>query len=181
MFEHKGSAGNDRNFGEIKMTELSVKDYILNELSFEVQSVALDFVSFLEEKGVTFYKDNCDCWKDKIYYQCKFNNCCVCFISIKDPDEPQDLWTVWSDDIKSEWLDKCDVDDEIKKLAWKYVDNCGHCGSCKGGCRKVIFGREFEAVCGCTFRVDNPTIEDLPFLKEIIGLCIINFEKETKQ
>ena len=69
MFEHKGSAGNDRNFGEIKMTELSVKDYILNELSFEVQSVALDFVSFLEEKGVTFYKDNCDCWKDKIYYQ----------------------------------------------------------------------------------------------------------------
>lgn len=44
------------------MTELSVKDYILNELSFEAQSVALDFVSFLEEKGVTFYKDNCDCW-----------------------------------------------------------------------------------------------------------------------
>lgn len=163
------------------MTELSIKDYIRNGLFFEAQSVALDFVSFLEEKGVDFYKDNCDCWKDKIYYQCKFNNCCVCFISIKDPDEPQDLWTVWSDDIKSEWLDKCDVDDEIKKLTWKYVDNCGHCGSCKGGRRKVIFGREFEAVCGCTFRVDNPTIEDLPFLKEIIRLCIINFEKETKQ
>ena len=105
------------------MTELSIKDYIRNGLFFEAQSVALDFVSFLEEKGVDFYKDNCDCWKDKIYYQCKFNNCCVCFISIKDPDEPQDLWTVWSDDIKSEWLDKCDVDDEIKKLAWKYVDN----------------------------------------------------------
>lgn len=111
------------------MTELSVKDYILNELSFE----------------------------------------------------PQNLWTVWSDDIKSEWLDKCDVNDEIKKLAWKYVDHCGHCGSCKGGRRKVVFGREFEAVCGCTFRVDNPTVEDLPFLKEITGLCIINFEKETKQ
>lgn len=65
------------------MTELSIKDYIRNGLFFEAQSVALDFVSFLEEKGVDFYKDNCDCWKDKIYYQCKFNNCCVCFISAK--------------------------------------------------------------------------------------------------
>lgn len=49
------------------MTELSIKDYIRNGLFFEAQSVALDFVSFLEEKGVDFYKDNCDCWKDKIY------------------------------------------------------------------------------------------------------------------
>lgn len=32
------------------MTELSIKDYIRNGLFFEAQSVALDFVSFLEEK-----------------------------------------------------------------------------------------------------------------------------------
>ena len=98
-------------------------------------------------------------------------------ISIKDPDEPQNLWTVWSDDIKSEWLDKYDANDEIKELAWKHIDHCGHCGSCGGGQRKVIFGREFKAVCGCTFRVDNPSVEDLPFLKEMIKLCIMNYQK----
>jgi len=158
--------------GEIKMTELNIKDYICNELTIEAQCVALKFVSFLEENGIIFNKDNCDCWKDKIYYWCKYKNDCVCFISIKDPDEPQNLWTVWSDDIKSEWLNKYDVDDEIKELAWKHIDHCGNCGSCGGGQRKVIFGREFKAVCGCTFRVDNPSIEDLIFFKKIIEIRI---------
>ncbi len=137
------------------MTELNIKDHICRELSSEEQEIALDFVAYLENNGLTFYKDNSDCWKNKIYYWCKYNNDCVCFISIKDPDEPQNFWTVWSDDIKSEWFNKYDVDDEIKELAWKHIDHCGNCGSCRGGRRKVIFGREFKAVCGCTFRVDN--------------------------
>ena len=157
----------------------NIRNYICSKLSSETQSIALNFVSFLEENGVVFYKDNCDLWKDKIYYWCKYNDDCVCFISIKDPDEPQNLWTVWSDDIKSEWLDNYNVGDKIKKLAWKHIDLCGHCGSCGGGRRKVVFGREFKAVCGCTFRVDNPTVEDLPFLKEIIKLCIMNYQKEV--
>lgn len=126
----------------------------------------------LEENGITFYKDNCNCWKNKIYYWCKYKNNCVCFISIKDPDEPQNLWTVWSNDIKSECLENYDVDNNIKELAWKYIDHCGHCGSCGGGQRKVVFGREFKAVCGCTFRVDNPSFEDLAFLKKIIEMSI---------
>lgn len=155
----------------------AIKDYIRNELPVEIQSVALNFITFLQENNITFYKDNSDCWKDKIYYWCKYNNDCICFISIKDPDEPQNLWTVWSDDIKSEWLDKYDANDEIKELVWKHIDHCGHCGSCGGGQRKVIFGREFKAVCGCTFRVDNPSVEDLPFLKEMIKLCIMNYQK----
>ena len=40
------------------MTELNIKDYIRNELPFEIQSVALNFISSLEESGITFYKDN---------------------------------------------------------------------------------------------------------------------------
>lgn len=154
------------------MTELNIKDHICRELSSEEQEIALDFVAYLENNGLTFYKDNSDCWKNKIYYWCKYNNDCVCFISIKDPDEPQNFWTVWSDDIKSEWFNKYDVDDEIKELAWKHIDHCGNCGSCRGGRRKVIFGREFKAVCGCTFRVDNLSIEDLSFLKKIIEIRI---------
>ncbi len=150
----------------------AIKDYIRNELPFEMQSVALNFITFLEENNITFYKDNSDCWKSKNYYLCKYNNDCICFISIKDTDEPQNLWTVWSDDMKSEWLDKYDANYEIKELAWKHIDHCGHCGSCGGGQCKVIFGREFKAVCGCTFRVDNPSVEDLNFFKKIIEIRI---------
>ena len=36
---------------------------------------------------------------------------------------------------------------------------------------KIIFGKEFNGVCGCTFRVDNPQRSDLPFLKEMVKLC----------
>lgn len=56
---------------------------------------------------------------------------------------------------------------EVKETAWKYIDYCGSCGSCGGGKRKSVFGREFDKVCGCTFRIDNPTEKDLLFLKKM--------------
>ncbi len=40
------------------MSDFNIKDYICNKLPLEVQSIALNFVSFLEENGITFYKDN---------------------------------------------------------------------------------------------------------------------------
>ena len=154
------------------MTNLSIKDYICKELALTEQQIALDFVSYLENKGLTFYKDNCDCWKDKIYYWVKSGEKCVCFIAIKDPDENENHWTVWSDDMGSEWLENYLVDDRVKELAWENISHCGHCGSCGGGRRKVIFGKEFNDVCGCTFRIDNPAVDDLPFLKAMVEIRI---------
>lgn len=87
----------------------------------------------------------------------------------KDIDEPHNLWTVWSDDNKA--FEHSDIDDEIKTVAWNYIDFCGHCGSCGGGKKKTVFGKEFDGVCGCTFRVDNPKRSDLPFLKKIVEIC----------
>ena len=123
------------------MVELSIEDYICKELCFEEQKIALDFISFLRDNHLIFYKDNCACWKDKIYYWVKLVKECVCFIAIKDPEETDNHWTVWSDDMSSEWLDKYPVDDEIKEIAWKHIDHCGACGSCGGGRYKVIFGK----------------------------------------
>lgn len=62
------------------------------------------------------------------------------------------------------------VEEEIKEIAWKQVDRCGNCGSCGGGRKKVIFGREFDGVCGCTFRVDNPGAKELLFLKKMVEI-----------
>ncbi len=158
-----------------RMVELSVEEYICKELSLNEQKIALDFIGFLKDNHLVFYKDDSECWKDKIYYWVKPDNesdDCVCFIAIKDPDEKNNHWTVWSDDMSSDCLARYNVDNEIKELAWKSIDHCGHCGSCSGGRRKVIFGKAFDSVCGCTFRVDNPSRDDLSFLKKMVEIRI---------
>ncbi len=132
----------------------------------------MKFVRFLEDKNLTFYKDNCDCWKDKIYYWVKLEDKCVCFIAVNDPDEADNRWTVWSDDMGSERLEKSPYAAEINETAWKYVDHCGNCGSCGGGRHKVIFGKEFNDVCCCTFRIDNPDSDDLLFLEKMTEIRI---------
>ena len=147
-----------------------IETYIEEHLSGNMKQTAMDFVKHLRKNDLTFYRDTCDCWKDKIYYWVKLGNECVCFIAIADPDEPNNLWTVWSDDCKA-YAD-ASVSDEIKNVGWQYVDHCGNCGSCGGGKEKVIFGRRFPSVCGCTFRIDNAKQEDLTFLKTMVDLRI---------
>lgn len=151
------------------MNEIKIEDYICEKLSLDEQKVALDFVDYSEKEKFIFVKDN-GYWKDKIYYLIKYKNEGICFILIKDPEEPENHWTVWSDDMDSKWLKEISEDEEIKELAWKHVNLCGNCGSCSGGTRKVIFGKEFEKVCGCTFRIDNPNSEDLKFMKIMVQI-----------
>lgn len=147
-----------------------IETYIEEHLSGNMKQTTMDFVKHLRKNDLTFYRDTCDCWKDKIYYWVKFGNECVCFIAIADPDEPDNLWTVWSDDCKA--YEDASVSDEIKNIGWQYVDHCGNCGSCGGGKEKIIFGKSFPRVCGCTFRIDNAVQTDLLFLKEMVDLCI---------
>ena len=149
---------------------MTIEDYISRELSGTDRQTALDFVRFLREKELHFHRDTCDCWKDKIYYWVQRGDDCVCFIAIADPDEPANRLTVWSDDMCLPQSEAAAVSDAVREAAWRYVDHCGHCGSCGSGRRKIIFGRTFEDVCGCTFRVDNPSPGDLPFLKEVVEL-----------
>lgn len=34
----------------------------------------------------------------------------------------------------------------------------------------MIFGREFDRVCNCTFRFDDPDANDLAFMKKMVEL-----------
>lgn len=151
------------------MEDLKIEDYIINELSSEDQGIALDFVKYLRNSEMEFVKDN-GYWKDKIYYLIKYRAECVCFITIKNSDEEENHWTVWSDDIHSDWLGENQLEEELKKIAWSHVDTCKNCGSCGGGKPKMIFGKEFSEVCGCTFRIDNPGAGDLQFMKRMVEI-----------
>lgn len=147
-----------------------IEDYIKEHLTGEARKTAFNFVSFLREHHIAFYKDNGGCWKDKIYYWLKYKDNCVAFIAVNDPDEPENCWTVWSDDCKAYAADMAEQD--MKKTAWKYVNFCSSCGSCGGGKQKTVFGKDFDGVCVCTFRVDNPDASDLNFLKRMIEIRI---------
>ena len=151
----------------------NIFDYIVENLNDDMQLTALDFTNFLQNNDVEFIKDN-GYWKDKIYYLCKFSGKYVCFIAIKDPDEPENHWTIWSED--SNAYEDANADECVKNAAWKHVDHCGNCGSCGGGKTKNIFGKVFDDVCGCTFRIDNAIQNDLAFLKKMIELRITEIQ-----
>ncbi|MBQ8393885.1 MAG: hypothetical protein IJX51_09010 [Clostridia bacterium] len=151
----------------------TIEEYIKESLSAEDKAIALELIKYLREKNLDFHKDEGPCWRDKIYYWVKYNNGrCVCFIAIKDPEEPNNRWTVWSDDISSEWLENYPIENELKQTAWDHVGKCGSCGSCSGGKPKIIFGKRYPRVCGCTFRIDNPDNDDLRFIKRMVELQI---------
>lgn len=146
-----------------------IEDYIRENLTEEAQATALEFIGYVRSSDIELYKDNGPYWKDKIYYWLRFKGECIAYIAVKNPDEPQNLWTVWSDD--SIAFRDGSIDEETKNSAWQHIDFCCRCGSCGGGKRKAVFGKEFDGVCGCTFRVDNPKESDLPFLKKMLALC----------
>ena len=70
------------------MEEMTIEACIREELPPDDQAIALDFVRYLRESGLELMKD-CGYWIDKHYYLAKFHESCVCFISIKDPDEKE--------------------------------------------------------------------------------------------
>ena len=145
-----------------------IKSHIEAHLTGGMRETALAFVEYLRAQGLSFCRDTGDCWRDKIYYWVQRGNECICFIAIADPDEPRNRWTVWSDD--SPAYEDDTVPDGIKAVGWRHIGFCGSCGSCGGGRKKIIFGRKFSGVCGCTFRADNPAQEELTFLKEMVRL-----------
>ncbi len=153
----------------VKEIEKNIEAIIIEKLDSHFQKAALEFVSFLRENELKFLRDR-GYWRDKIYFQVQYQEDCVCYIAMKDPDEKGISWTVWSDNMAPVSLTDNELEDELKQTAWEHVDFCGNCGSCGGGRKKTIFGKEFDRVCGCTFRFDDPGTKELAFMKKMVEL-----------
>ncbi len=141
------------------------------KLPTEVERNALAFIDFLFTNEVMFVRGG-GYWENQNYYFVKYKNEHLCFILINGTGTEEKFapFTVWSDDSGSKWYENADLDDEIKSIAWENVDICGNCGSCGGGKRKIIFGKEIENVCCTTFRFVNPKINEFECLKKLIQL-----------
>lgn len=151
-----------------------IETIIHEKLTGNDQIAASRFIEYLKSQDFEFYKDENGYWKNRNYFWIKYKDSCVCFISIQNPDEPGNRWTVWSADIDSRYLTDELIDDSLKEVAFQHVDKCVHCGSCSGGKPKTVSGRKFDDVCGCTFRFNNPTVQDLRFMEYMT-------EAKTKQ
>lgn len=141
---------------------------ISKNLTGEMRETALKFTAFLKSHGLMFHRDRSGDWAEKIYYWVRSDKNCVCFIAVKDPDEPENAWTVWSDD--SAAYEEPLGDAGTSEIGLKYVNRCEKCGACGGGRVKTVFGKRISGVCMCTFRVDNADLNGLPFLKTMAEL-----------
>lgn len=145
-----------------------IKREISENLTGEMRETALKFTAFLKSHGLMFHRDRSGDWAEKIYYWVRSDKNCVCFIAVKDPDEPENAWTVWSDDSAAYEAPLGDA--ETSEIGLKYVNRCEKCGACGGGRVKTVFGKRISGVCLCTFRVDNADLNGLPFLKTMVEL-----------
>lgn len=141
---------------------------ISENLTGEMRETALKFTAFLKSHGLMFHRDRSGDWAEKIYYWVRSDKNCVCFIAVKDPDEPENVWTVWSDDSAAYEAPLGDAG--TSEIGLKYVNRCEKCGACGGGRVKTVFGKRISGVCMCTFRVDNADLNGLPFLKTMVEL-----------
>ena len=148
------------------------------KLSGEYLNAALQFTAYLAESRLQLKKDQSVFWREKQYYHVTHRDAFVCYLSIADPDDPEHAWTVFS--VNSPSYATAEVPDDLREIAWQYMDLCRYCGSCGGGRPRTVFGRRFDEVCGCTFRVDNAGTADLPFLREMIRLRVQDIDQKLK-
>lgn len=79
-------------------------------------------------------------------------------------------FTVWTDDSGSPWYEDGPLTQRERELCWQHADICACCGSCGGGTRKILFGKEFENVCRTPMRFTRPDGEELALLEKLAGL-----------
>lgn len=155
--------------GEVRSAmQEQIEREISKNLTGEMRETALKFTAFLKSHGLMFHRDRSGDWAEKIYYWARSDKNCVCFIAVKDPDEPENAWTVRSDDSAAYEAPLGDA--ETSEIGLKYVNRCEKCGACGGGRVKTVFGKRISGVCMCTFRVDNADLNGLPFLKTMVEL-----------
>ena len=165
------------------MPEQKIENHIIEALSGDVQKTALEFESFLRENEMQFERGS-GYWKDKFYWCVNYMGENVGYVLLYSPASAVDSaepWVVWTDGSGSKWFEDYPIDEKTKETAWKNIDFCGNsseaCGGCMGRTRKIIFGKEFDNVCGITFRFNNPNADAVECLKKIVAIRKHDIEK----
>lgn len=153
------------------MDKQEIEDIILDTFTGEEQKNLLAFVGFLRASGMDFERGG-GYWSEQQYYMVRYQGQSVCYLLLNGTGDEASLspLTIWTDDSGSRWLERPCPDQEVRERAWSHVDHCAHCGSCRGGTCKVIFGREFRDVCRTTLRFVRPDARTLASIQRLVAM-----------
>ena len=152
------------------MNEKVIEDFIIEHLVDDTQKYALEFVAYLRENEMQFYRDTGGYWKDKLYWWVKCKEVYFCFILINGYEDGH--WGIWFEDGDSDCYANYPVSERIKEIAWANVDLFkGDCGGwqCEG-LRKVIFGKLFESLYRTLMFFDNPNNQAVECMKKLVEI-----------
>jgi len=142
------------------MSSQNFEAAILEVLKGETQKNALDFAAFLRTNDmVAGGKHGEVTYKGKTFT----------YIHMDGEPEMPGPWTIWPDGDFSRMPEGFAFDETIKKIAWANVNPCGNCGSkCAPGSRKIVFGKEFDNLCGSVFAFHNPDADTMECVKQLL-------------
>ena len=141
------------------MSNQAFKGTILNTLTGETQQNALDFASFLDEKGMTADSGQISC-----------NGQVICYMHMDGKAEMPGPWTLWPS-VTGTVPEGFALSEAMTKIVHEHVNICGDCGSkCAPGSRKMVYGKEFDNVCGALLAFTDPTPDVLACVKKLLEL-----------
>ena len=142
----------------------------------------LHFLADLREAGMDFERAG-GYWAEQFYWVVGYQGEPVCFLLLNGTGEeaPMAPFTVWTDDSGSPWYEDGPLTQRERELCWQHADICACCGSCGGGTRKTLFGKEFENVCRTPMRFTRPDGEELALLEKLAGLRRADIETSKRR
>ena len=142
----------------------------------------LHFLADLREAGMDFERAG-GYWAEQFYWVVGYQGEPVCFLLLNGTGEeaPMAPFTVWTDDSGSPWYEDGPLTQRERELCWQHADICACCGSCGGGTRKTLFGKEFENVCRTPMRFTRPDGEELALLEKLAGLRRTDIETSKRR
>jgi hypothetical protein len=142
------------------MSDREIKSIIHEALSGEALKNALEFTEFLKANEAVAGGEH-----GEVAYKGK----ALCYMHFGGEEEPGP-WTVWTvGDYSGEGVS---LDERLKKIAHENVNICASCGcDCSPGSKKIIFGKEFDKVCGgAVMAFHMPNAEESECIKKLLAM-----------
>jgi len=142
-------------------TYAQFEDSINKLLTGDARQNALNLATFIKEQGMSIGENN-----GTVVY---LGND-IAWLHMDGKQQAPGPWTIWPD-VKGTVPDGFSFDDSMKEIALQNVNFCGNCGSeCAPGGRKIIFGKEFDNVCGAILAFTDPNAEEIECVKKLLEL-----------
>ena len=164
------------------MSKITIEDVINKVFTEDKLKNALDFAAHL--RALDLPLKEFDKEEKRYFFDIEYKGTMLCYIHIGK------AITVYSSQVPCSWIywgegdveyAEPDVDEIIKKAAWKKVRKCKDCGcGAAPGKRKKILGKEFDNVCVSALGFRRPTAPaDWECIKQMISSMKDDIDRNT--